>query len=115
MNSFRSSLNATKGWELVIRITHLSHTIKRIMRENVVTKILIKDRDEEDARRSRKCVFLPDDGILVHSARRWGFLTIKRWTRDTYMFRRQQKKKTQFDSITSVLSIQTKNIKTNET
>ena len=85
------------------------------MRENVVTKILIKDRDEEDARRSRKCVFLPDDGILVHSARRWGFLTIKRWTRDTYMFRRQQKKKPQFDSITSVLSIQTKNIKTNET
>jgi hypothetical protein len=80
------------------------------MRENVVTKMLIKDRDEEDARRSRKCVFLPDDVILVHSARRWGFLTIKRWTRDTYMFRRQQKK-TQFDSITSVLSLQTKILK----
>lgn len=55
---------------------------------------------------------LPDDVILVHSVRRWGFLTIKKMDSVVLPTGWGQQKIRTFDSITRIpLTIETKHIK----
>ena len=65
--------------------------------------MLIKDKQMKKMPEEKiwENVFLPDDVILVHSIRRWGFSHNKKM--DSCYLQVGGKKKTQFDSIARIL------------